>query len=150
VLAPVDSDALPGLAALHRACFDDGWTHATLQTLLADPGTFGVMAGRRPAFGFVLCRLVVDEAEILTIVVADERRGRGWGGRLLHTALCGAAARGARRVLLEVAETNAVARRLYTRAGFMQVGWRQSYYESRHGAPIDALTLARALPLAEP
>lgn len=48
-----------------------------------------------------------------------EQRGRGWGRRLLETALEGARQEGCHTVLLDTADRQHVARRLYERAGFL-------------------------------
>ena len=53
-----------------------------------------------------------------------------------------AAARGAVRVFLEVADDNAAARALYARAGFVEAGRRPGYYAGADGERRDALLLA--------
>jgi ribosomal-protein-alanine N-acetyltransferase len=55
--------------------------------------------------------------------------------------MAGAAVRGARRLFLEVAESNVGARALYARAGLVEVGRRARYYPDG-GA---ALVMARPL-----
>jgi ribosomal-protein-alanine N-acetyltransferase len=94
--------------------------------------------------GFILSRLVRDEAEILSIAVASARQGRGLARQLLDTNLRRLAALGARSVFLEAEEGNVPARRLYRRAGFRQVARREAYYAAGHGAA--ALVLRRDLP----
>ena len=85
-----------------------------------------------------------DEAEILSIAVASARRGRGLARQLLDINLRRLAALGARSVFLEVEEGNISARRLYRRAGFQEVGRRETYYAPERGAA--ALVLRRDLP----
>ncbi|MBY0431685.1 MAG: GNAT family N-acetyltransferase, partial [Rhodospirillales bacterium] len=63
------------LAALHRPCFDDFWDAAAFAEILAMPGTYGWVAFDDDPAGLVVCRIVADEAEILTIAVLPERRG---------------------------------------------------------------------------
>ena len=86
------------------------------------------MSGRTFA-GFILSRLVTDEAEILSVAVAAARRGKGLARRLLDLHLRRLAGLGVRRVFLEVEEGNTPALRLYRRAGFRQVGRREGYYQ---------------------
>jgi ribosomal-protein-alanine N-acetyltransferase len=93
--------------------------------------------------GFILSRLVLDEAEILSVAVASARRGRGLARQLLDTNLRRLAARGARSVFLEVDEANVPARRLYRGAGFQEVGRRESYYSAAQDSA--ALILRRDL-----
>ncbi|MFA4893699.1 GNAT family N-acetyltransferase, partial [Brevundimonas sp.] len=61
-----------------------------------------------------------------------------------------AAARGARRLFLEVAEDNEAARALYGRAGFSEAGRRPRYYARADGSRRDALLLALDLPARLP
>ena len=60
--------------------------------------------------GFIMSRLVADEAEILSVAVDRARRGRGLARSLLALHLRRLAGLGARTVFLEVDEHNAPAR----------------------------------------
>ena len=91
--------------------------------------------------GFILSRMAAGEAEILSVAIAPRQRGRGFARPLLDLHLRRLAGLGTRAVFLEVDESNAPARALYRRAGFRDVGRRQSYYQS--GA--SALVLRRDL-----
>lgn len=96
--------------------------------------------------GFLLGRIVADEAEVLTLAVDPASRRRGIGARLVAAFLAEAAARGAGRAFLEVAADNAAARALYAAAGFAEVARRRGYYRDPAGGAVDALVLARDLP----
>ncbi len=63
-------------------------------------------------------RQAADEAEILTLVVVEGCRRRGYGRRLVHHALNQALAKGASVCHLEVAAGNDVALSLYAGLGF--------------------------------
>ena len=80
------------------------------------------------AGGFVLARVVADEAEILTLAVDPHGQGQGAGRLLLQAAMGEARRRGAVAMFLEVAPSNAAALALYGSAGFVQVGRRPRYY----------------------
>jgi ribosomal-protein-alanine N-acetyltransferase len=134
------------LAALHAAAFAEPWDAAAFETLL---GQAGVHAIETPD-GFILTRAVVDEAEILTLAVRPQARGRGLGGRLVGEAAAAAAARGVVRLFLEVAADNAPARALYARAGFIEAGRRPGYYARGDGRSQDGLLLALNLSSALP
>lgn len=126
------------LAALHARAFDAPWSEAEFSALLAQPG---VMAVHREA-GFLLLRVVLDEAEILTLAVEPDARRRGIGRDLVAEAARSAAAVGVVRLFLEVAEDNAAARGLYLAAGFTQAGRRRGYYARTGASDEDALVLA--------
>ncbi|HEY4585046.1 MAG TPA: ribosomal protein S18-alanine N-acetyltransferase [Brevundimonas sp.] len=134
IFPPVDPAAL---AAIHAEAFEAPWDQAALAELLASPGVFAVAEEG----GFILIRVVVDEAEILTLAVRPSARRAGLGGRLVEAAVVRAAALGAERMFLEVAEGNAAARALYARSGFVEMGRRRGYYSHADGRREDALTL---------
>jgi ribosomal-protein-alanine N-acetyltransferase len=125
---PADAGAL---AALHAASFHRGWSEDEFERLLLDRNVVAHRAIVRGILvGFILSRLVLDEAEILSVAVASAWRGRGLARQLLDTNLRRLAARGTRSVFLEVDESNVAARRLYRGAGFREVGRRESYYSA--------------------
>jgi len=134
------------LSALYQTAFGEAWASDQLAQLLAGTGVFaliGLDAAGEPA-GYALCRVAVDEAELLSIALLPDHRRRG-GGRLLLDALierCAAA--GAATLFLEVAIDNAAALALYRRAGFREVGRRKGYYKVG-AAVIDALVMKREL-----
>jgi len=88
--------------------------------------------------GFAIARCAPDEWEIENVVVAHEHQRLGIGMKLIRELLARAHAGGATSVLLEVRESNLVARRLYEKLGFSEVGRRSNYY---HGPTEDALLL---------
>ena len=129
------------LAALHAQAFAAPWEAGAFADLLAQPG---VLLGVEPD-GFILIRVVLDEAEILTLAVRPGARRRGLGRRLVERACDAAATAGAHSLFLEVAEDNAAARALYARAGFVEIGRRKAYYAGADGRRTDALALRRDL-----
>lgn len=139
-------DRAERLAALHAKAFDAPWDTAAFAGLLDQAGVFAC----ETAEGFILMRVVVDEAEILTLAVRPEARGRGQGAWLVAEGAAEARARGAERVFLEVADDNAPARGLYARAGFVEAGRRAAYYSRADGARADALLLSLNLPVRLP
>jgi ribosomal-protein-alanine N-acetyltransferase len=144
------------LAAVHAAAFAGegrGWSSLEILALLTEPAISVRVAGGTPAeadgalapAGFALYRAVADEAELLTLAVAPERRRRGLGAGLLAACEAGARAAGATRMFLEVAAGNAAARALYDRAGFRQCGRRPGYYRRPDGGRDDAVVMEKAL-----
>jgi ribosomal-protein-alanine N-acetyltransferase len=132
------------IAALHGASFRRGWSEQEVDQLLIDRRVIAhrAVAGGKLA-GFVMSRLVEDEAEILSIAVAARAQGRGFGAKLLTLHLRRLAGLGARAVFLEVDEHNKAALRLYERAGFREVSRRPNYYPGEGGKAADALVLRR-------
>ncbi len=132
------------LARLHADVFvrPRPWSAAEFAALLALPSTVLATA---PG-GFALGRVAAGEAELLTLAVAAHARRQGLGRRLLAACEAAAAARGARRLVLEVAADNLAARALYAAAGYGEVGRRRGYYAALPGlAAADAILLAKTL-----
>jgi [ribosomal protein S18]-alanine N-acetyltransferase len=126
------------LAGVHATAFSAPWDAAAFADLLDQTGVFAV----EDPDGFILMRVVADEAEILTLAVRPRARRRGLGARLLRDGAAAAAGQGAQRLFLEVAEDNVAARALYARAGFVEAGRRPRYYARHDGGRRDALVLA--------
>jgi ribosomal-protein-alanine N-acetyltransferase len=141
--APKDAQTL---AALHGRAFDDPWPVIMIADLLDGEGMIALVWEQgETARGFVLARVVVDEAEILTLAVDPASRRAGVGAALLARAIDLAAERGAAALFLEVAVDNLAALGLYDRHGFAKVGRRRAYYTHADGHAIDALVLRRNL-----
>lgn len=92
-----------------------------------------------------MCVLVTEPliANIYAMWVAPEARGRRIGEVLLAEAIVTATLRGVAEVRLRISDTQAGARRLYLRYGFVPTGDRQPL---RPGATVMADTLSKALP----
>jgi len=125
------------LAVLHAASFSRGWGETEFEQLLTDRGVVADLArsGRRNV-AFIVSRRAADEAEILSVAVARTWQGRGLARRLLDLHLRRLAGLRLRAVFLEVDEDNAPARRLYSRAGFREVGRRPGYYSGGKSALV--------------
>ncbi len=146
VLSEASSRDAAAIAALHAASFGRGWSEQEVEGLLTDRHViaYRAMVGSAMA-GFIMSRLVEDEAEILSIAVAGSRRGRGLARNLLTLHLRRLAGLGARAVFLEVDEHNVAAIRLYGRAGFHEISRRPNYYPDADGKAAAALVLRRDL-----
>jgi ribosomal-protein-alanine N-acetyltransferase len=147
----------PGSAAhaetvdrLSSTAFDPGfreaWSAPQIVRLLADPGAFLLLAeSGRVLVGFALVRTVAGEAELMLCAVARQERRQGIARLLVAQSVAEAAARSARRIFLEVRESNLGARAFYESLGFRLVGIRPHYYKSVTGEPVAAMTLSRAI-----
>ncbi|GJL96357.1 MAG: alanine acetyltransferase [Hyphobacterium sp.] len=141
IIHHVEKPGCGTLAQLHADCFPRGWSALELAELLAEPGMISLSEGRPKARGFILCRVVLDEAEILTLAVARECRGLGIGHALLDQAVSRAELAGAKSVFLEVSTRNEAAITLYTKCGFVRGGLRRDYYADGSDALVMEKTL---------
>ncbi|TNC51885.1 GNAT family N-acetyltransferase [Rubellimicrobium rubrum] len=128
------------LARLHAAAFeqDRPWNSDEFASLLAHPGTL-LLGDERAS---ILGRVILDEAEVLTLATHPDHRRLGLAAMLLARFEQEAAARGADRAFLEVAEDNAGARALYSGFGYSEAGRRPGYYLRGANAPVAALVLS--------
>ena len=136
------------LAALHGQCFEDAWSARAMAEVLGSAGAFASLAfvgAEGHPVGFALARVTGDEAELLSLGVLPRWRRRGIARVLLDDIKRRARHVGARRIFLEVAESNEAARGLYGAGGFVAVGRRPDYYRAPNAVPVAALTLRCAL-----
>jgi [ribosomal protein S18]-alanine N-acetyltransferase len=146
LVEPASQRDAMAFAQIHGASFHRGWGEGEFERMLSERNTLvhRLRMGRK-IVGFSVSRMAANEAEILSIAVAETHRGRGLSYGLLLTHLGHLAGRGVRTVFLEVEENNQPARRLYERAGFAVIGRRERYYQQSGGEPLNALVMRRDL-----
>lgn len=83
--------------------------------------------------GYGILTVAADEAHLLNISVAPTWQRHGVGTEL--TAFLSKVARdlAATKIYLEVRPSNAAARALYLRSGFVEIGMRRDYYPTANG-----------------
>jgi ribosomal-protein-alanine N-acetyltransferase len=132
---------LSAILALDASTFSSPWTRAMYQEFLSNQEASGIVVLRSDEgelAGYCSFMLIVDELHINNLAVREASRGAGLGAALLREVARRAVRRGAVSATLEVRRSNAAARRLYERAGFVEEGVRRNYYS----APAeDALVL---------
>lgn len=133
------------LAAIHARCFTlpPPWNAGAFAGLLAAPQV--VLLADPEARGFLLARVVADEAEVLTLAVDPAHRRQGIGAALLARFEVEMRARGAVTAFLEVSDRNPAARALYAAQGWQEAGRRRGYYRASGHAPADALILCKSI-----
>ena len=148
-ISQVSVGAIDVVAALHAASFtepwDEPWSRDFIGRILSSPGTIGFVAQDRSSgvdhpIGFALARIGGEECEVLSIGVIPDARRRGVGRALLEWVAQFATDRGTPSIVLEVAEDNAPAIKLYCSLGLACVGRRLRYYR-RNDNHVDALIL---------
>ena len=72
--------------------------------------------------------LAFNEAEVMSVAVLPEYRGRGFGTKLFGELLKNCVENGANAVTLEVRPSNTAAIKLYESFGLKSVGRRKKYY----------------------
>jgi len=130
---PATASDLDAIMALERASFPtDAWSDAMMRKELASRHSWYVVveeAGRLVGYAGLRVARGATDADIQTITIGEEFRGRGRGRALLESLLAEASRRGAREVFLEVRADNPVAQALYASEGFAELGRRPRYYQ---------------------
>jgi len=146
-------DDLDRIMAVMAQAFEPAWGEAWNRRQVEDALAFGnchyflisaqgtPVAEDEAAAGFSLSRTGYEEEELLLLAVNPEYRRLGLGRSILDSLRLAAAARGAKRLLLEMRKGNP-AELLYSAFGFYQIGERREYYRTPGGDRIDALTFA--------
>lgn len=135
------------LAKLHAHGFFRGWPREDFAAYLSQDETPVYVACdmKRRIAGFLMLRNLGDESELVTVAVDPKWRGKGIGRALLRAAFEDLMMTSSRRLVLEVADDNPAALRLYRTEGFAEIGRRQGYYARANGVPATALVMARDL-----
>jgi len=146
VLRDMRREDLPAVLDIERRSFPQPWSRVFFEKEFSTPFARLVVAVEehepRPLVVGYTCRWrVTDEVHLLNVAVHPERRGCGYGRELVSAVITEAGAVGARAVFLEVRAGNVVARRLYRRLGFRDLGVRRSYYGPGQDAIVMELRL---------
>ena len=143
------------LSKIHKASFEDCWSANSFRNMLMVPTFFGFIVGRekngeKTDCGFILCRRILEEIDIITFCILPEHRRFGLGKLLIIETIKQAGTilkeeadyLFAIKIFLEVAESNKAAINLYTAFGFDKVSKRPKYYKSKIGSSsIDAYVM---------
>ncbi|WP_241490232.1 ribosomal protein S18-alanine N-acetyltransferase [Curtobacterium citreum] len=134
----------------HASFPTDAWSAAQMAGELWSPHGYYVVlettdSGAPTVIGYAgLSSLAGNPvADVQTIAVAAEYRGRGLGKVLFTELLDEARRRDVHEVFLEVRADNPVAQAMYAAAGFEQIAVRPRYYQPDG---VDALVMRATLP----
>jgi ribosomal-protein-alanine N-acetyltransferase len=149
-------DDVPAVMAIERASFDAGWPATAFERELSQNQMARYIVAERTdaegeaeLAGFAGLWLMLDEAHVVTVAVLPYLRGRGIGRLLVHGLIELARASAMTVATLECRESNTIARRLYSRYGFYEVGVRKRYYSDNQEDAIIMTTEALRSPAYE-
>ena len=137
-------DDLGAVIAIEQRAYPSPWSEGIFRDCLRVGYDAWVIEEGGTMVGYGLLSVAAGEAHLLNLCIDPERQGCGLGRRLLELLLRRAAARAARTVFLEVRPSNLRALRLYSAAGFGEIGHRKDYYPDGAGRE-DAVLLALEL-----
>lgn len=140
VIRAMTADDLPAVAALEREAYPYPWSLSSFADSHKAGDDCWVMLICNEIVAHGILTIVLDDATILNIAVAPVFQRKGLGKLMLTHLLARARFLQARHCFLEVRPSNTAAIRLYTQAGFIEVGRRPGYYPAAQGRE-DALVL---------
>lgn len=114
------------IAALEVDCFSFPWSAADFEKMITAPERTLLVAEDAGGdfLGYIGAYTVAGETDISTVAVLPSARGRGVG----HALVSALSARLGGDIFLEVRRSNAAARALYEKCGFVPIGERKNYY----------------------
>jgi len=119
------------IAEIEASLFKDkAWSLELIRSELESPENLVIVVKDEfsEIVGYIIIRIILDEAEVLRFGVKKENQGKGIGKRLLMTALDELRRRGIKKIFLEVSVDNVKAQKLYEKFEFKKVGERKDYY----------------------
>lgn len=127
----MNAEQIPAVAALDAALFSgESWSRKDFEESLSDPSRAFWVAEEDGAFlGFCGLSFSFEQGDILNIGVEPSARKNGVGSALLQAAVEYFRAVGGKELFLEVRASNAAAKGLYEKFGFMPIGVRRGYYQ---------------------
>ena len=144
---PANKRHVEVLSRLHTDCFAKGWGPLEFESFFERAGVFMALAyheDKNPV-GFVLCWVVDDHCDLVSMGVLPDNRRDGVGLMLLDYAIREARHMGAKALLLEVNINNTAAQTLYEGQGFEKFSIRKEYYSNADGSKADAICMRKAL-----
>ncbi len=120
-----DQPASPDAATVRRS----PWRRAMRRLLHSEPDP---QPTRELIIGVIGLWMMVDQLHIVTIAVRESFRRQGAGEALIQCAVEFAMANEMDAVTLEYRRSNEVARALYLKWGFVEVGMRPRYYSDNN------------------
>ena len=133
---------LDAVLAVEVQAYGHPWTRANFVDSLAVGYLAELLEDRQDrVIAYLLAMQGYEETHLLNLTVLPAMQGRGIGRTLLDQLIERTRERGDGKLWLEVRQSNAVARRLYRRAGMAEVGIRRGYYPDAGGRREDAVVM---------
>ena len=129
-IVPMNETHLKDLALLEKQCFSVPWSENALRMeLTKENSRFFVAIIKNEVSGYIGANNVLGEVYIDNIAVFSNFRGLGVATTLLNHLISVSEEENCDLVTLEVRESNTIARKLYEKLGFENVGVRKNFYD---------------------
>ncbi len=143
-LRPMTASDLDAIMAIESVNFPFPWTDGNFKDSMNSGYMCLVMEQGKQLMAYAILMMVLDEAHLLNISVAQSHQGQGWGRYLLLQMMEIGREKGGLNMFLEVRPSNHSAIGLYESMGFNEMGIRPGYYPAHNGRE-DAVLMGMAL-----
>jgi len=145
-LAPMTVADLDAVVGIEQQAYPFPWSRGNfVDSLAAGYMAEVLLEARGHVIGYYVAMHGVQETHLLNLTVAPGQWSQGHGRQLLGRVVDRAQILHSQTLWLEVRESNARARAVYQRYGFVQVGTRRGYYPAPQGQREDAMVMSLAL-----
>lgn len=141
---PMVEKDLAVILEIEQSAYSFPWTRTIFQDCLRVGYCSWVLERDGLITAYGVMSVSIGECHILNLCVRPEFQGMGLGQMALGFLLDTAVKHKAEVAFLEVRPSNGIAKRLYQKAGFDEVGIRRNYYPAEYGRE-DAVIMARTL-----
>ncbi len=118
------------VATLEGENFSRPWSYDAFLKTLSDENYIVIIAKDADALlGYCVLLCTGEEADITNVCTAPSAWGKGVATKMMTALMEAGKDRGVAEFFLEVRESNAPARALYTKLGFEEIGLRKNYYD---------------------
>lgn len=119
---------LDAIMAIEPHIYSHPWTRGNFSDSLQSGYSAWVLQLTDEIIGYAVMMMVLDEAHLLNLSIAQSYQKKGLGRCLLEHMLIQARQRDAKNMFLEVRTSNVSALALYEKTGFNEMAIRRGYY----------------------
>ena len=146
---PMTVGDLDAVLSVEAVCYSFPWTRGNFVDSLAAGYRCELRLDADGALlGYSVAMPGFEEMHLLNLSVSPAHQGQGHARALMARLIADAQGQGMGSLWLEVRPSNARARALYDRLGFVEAGLRRAYYPAAGGRREDAVVMS--LPLSAP
>lgn len=142
--SPLELGQIESLALQEALATSYPWSVIRLKDSFQASADCRAIKNSSNVIGYCVLQRVLDEAELLNFVVFEPFQSRGFGQAALALLQRSLKSDGVENLFLEVRASNAVAQKLYRKAGFEKINIRCGYYpadEAIGQSPENALVM---------
>ena len=122
---------IPELLKIENMCFSDPWSKDTFKSSIENENSYFICEKYEDKIvGYVGMYWVLDEGYVYNLAVDENFRGLKIATNLMNELFRYSQSIGLKFLSLEVRESNEIAKCLYRKLGFEQLGIRKNFYTS--------------------